>query len=106
MFFGRFVYARYRQPPSGRMPYQHHQHQADEESIYESADHDRGLPCGDTPDSERYVGSIGSCCCFWLAFDLELRIFLAPYRETENFGGGVAVSLFEITAIDLYNRRK
>lgn len=50
----RFVYARYRQPP-GRMPYQHPHHQADDESIYESADHDRGVPCGDTPDSERYV---------------------------------------------------
>lgn len=54
----RFVYARYRQP-SGRMPYQHQHHQADDESIYESADHDRGVPCGDTPDSERYV-------FFWL----------------------------------------
>lgn len=50
----RFVYGRYRQPP-GRMPYQHQHHQADDESIYESADHDRGIPCGDTPDSERYV---------------------------------------------------
>ncbi|CAH0555850.1 unnamed protein product [Brassicogethes aeneus] len=53
----RFVYGRYRQP-SGRMPYPHpHQHphslhQAEEDSIYESADHERGMPCGDTPDSE------------------------------------------------------
>ncbi|XP_045474873.1 uncharacterized protein LOC123680809 isoform X6 [Harmonia axyridis] len=48
----RFVYGRYRQP-SGRMPYpSHHMHPAEEESIYESADHDRGEPCGETPDSE------------------------------------------------------
>ncbi|XP_063921837.1 disintegrin and metalloproteinase domain-containing protein unc-71 isoform X1 [Zophobas morio] len=49
----RFVYGRYRQP-SGRLPYPHphSHHQAEEESIYESADHDRGAPCGDTPDSE------------------------------------------------------
>ncbi|XP_049823271.1 disintegrin and metalloproteinase domain-containing protein 11 [Aethina tumida] len=51
----RFVYGRYRQP-SGRLPYPHphahSMHQAEEESIYESADHDRGVPCGDTPDSE------------------------------------------------------
>ncbi|KAK4875955.1 hypothetical protein RN001_012377 [Aquatica leii] len=45
----RFVYGRYRQP-SSRLAYPHHQ--AEEESIYESADHDRGAPCGDTPDSE------------------------------------------------------
>ncbi|CAH1154204.1 unnamed protein product [Phaedon cochleariae] len=49
----RFVYGRYRQP-TGRMPYPHplSHHQAEEESIYESADHDRGAPCGDIPDSE------------------------------------------------------
>ncbi|KAJ8911453.1 hypothetical protein NQ315_013815 [Exocentrus adspersus] len=49
----RFVYGRYRQP-TGRLPYPHphSHHQAEEESIYESADHDRGAPCGDTPDSE------------------------------------------------------
>nr|XP_023011659.1 disintegrin and metalloproteinase domain-containing protein 11 [Leptinotarsa decemlineata] len=49
----RFVYGRYRQP-TGRLPYPHPltHHQAEEESIYESADHDRGAPCGDTPDSE------------------------------------------------------
>ncbi|XP_022902425.2 disintegrin and metalloproteinase domain-containing protein 12 isoform X4 [Onthophagus taurus] len=48
----RFMYgSRYRQPAS-RLPYPHPHHQADEESIYESADHDRGVPCGDTPDSE------------------------------------------------------
>ncbi|XP_031351128.1 disintegrin and metalloproteinase domain-containing protein 11 isoform X2 [Photinus pyralis] len=45
----RFVYGRYRQP-SSRLAYPHHP--AEEESIYESADHDRGQPCGDTPDSE------------------------------------------------------
>lgn len=66
----RFVYGRYRQPTGGRLGggsgYPHHQHhhahhqhqmQQDEESIYETADHDRGVgdPCGDTPDSERYA---------------------------------------------------
>lgn len=50
----RFVYGRYRQP-TGRMPYPHpHAHHQPEEGIYESADHDRGTTCGDTPDSERY----------------------------------------------------
>lgn len=49
----RFVYAgRYRHPP-GRLSYPHPHHHLEEESIYESADHDRGAPCGDTPDSER-----------------------------------------------------
>ncbi|XP_017784808.1 PREDICTED: disintegrin and metalloproteinase domain-containing protein 11 isoform X2 [Nicrophorus vespilloides] len=51
----RFVYGRYRQP-TGRLPYPHPHphphHQAEEESIYESADHERGAPCGETPDSE------------------------------------------------------
>ncbi|KAJ8941811.1 hypothetical protein NQ318_006788 [Aromia moschata] len=50
----RFVYGRYRQP-TGRLPaypHPHSHHQAEEDSIYESADHDRGAPCGDTPDSE------------------------------------------------------
>ncbi|CAH1104105.1 unnamed protein product [Psylliodes chrysocephalus] len=49
----RFVYGRYRQP-SNRLPYPHphSHHQVEEESIYESADHERGAPCGDTPDSE------------------------------------------------------
>lgn len=51
----RFMYGRYRQP-SNRLPYPHPHphHQAEEESIYESADHERGATCGDTPDSERY----------------------------------------------------
>ncbi|XP_057670730.1 disintegrin and metalloproteinase domain-containing protein 11 isoform X2 [Diorhabda carinulata] len=49
----RFVYGRYRQP-SSRLPYPHphSHHQVEEESIYETADHERGVPCGDTPDSE------------------------------------------------------
>ncbi|VEN64440.1 unnamed protein product [Callosobruchus maculatus] len=37
--------------PMGYHPAAHHVVQ-DEESIYETADHDRGEPCGDTPDSE------------------------------------------------------
>ncbi|CAH1985482.1 unnamed protein product [Acanthoscelides obtectus] len=37
--------------PMGYHPASHHVVQ-DEESIYETADHDRGEPCGDTPDSE------------------------------------------------------
>lgn len=48
------VGARYPRP-GARMPYPHpHAHHApDEEGIYESADHERGAPCGGTPDSER-----------------------------------------------------
>ncbi|XP_046734645.1 disintegrin and metalloproteinase domain-containing protein unc-71 isoform X3 [Diprion similis] len=54
----RFVYARYRQPSSGRSPYGTHQrplgHQMhEEEGIYETADPDRGSNNrGETPDSE------------------------------------------------------
>ncbi|CAG9826816.1 unnamed protein product [Diabrotica balteata] len=42
------------QQPSSRLPYPHphSHHQVEEESIYETADHERGAPCGDTPDSE------------------------------------------------------
>ncbi|CAG9860294.1 unnamed protein product [Phyllotreta striolata] len=49
----RFMYGRFRQP-SNRLPYPHphSHHQVEEESIYESADQERGGPCGDTPDSE------------------------------------------------------
>lgn len=66
----RFVYGRYRQPTGRLGQYPHHtlhhahhhaQHHVpqqvggDDESIYETADHDRGNhdPCADTPDSER-----------------------------------------------------
>ncbi|KAH1000401.1 hypothetical protein HUJ04_000312 [Dendroctonus ponderosae] len=49
----RFVYGRYRQPPTRILhpvPYR----QPEEEGIYESADHERGSAgCQDTPDSER-----------------------------------------------------
>ncbi|ERL86539.1 hypothetical protein D910_03945 [Dendroctonus ponderosae] len=48
----RFVYGRYRQPPTRILhpvPYR----QPEEEGIYESADHERGSAgCQDTPDSE------------------------------------------------------
>lgn len=68
----RFVYGRYRQPTAaGRLsggypghhvhPHHHTHHQGrasqeqDEESIYETADHERGGDaCAHTPDSERY----------------------------------------------------
>lgn len=56
----RFVYGRYRHPSTtGRAHSSPHSHQhthgymQEEEGIYESADHDRVVDCGDTPDSER-----------------------------------------------------
>ncbi|KAF7286150.1 hypothetical protein GWI33_007396 [Rhynchophorus ferrugineus] len=50
----RFVYGRYRQPSARLLyPQSHRDRQAEEEGIYESADHDRGGGgCQDTPDSE------------------------------------------------------
>ncbi|GLG96971.1 uncharacterized protein GBIM_03833 [Gryllus bimaculatus] len=51
----RFVYGRYRHPTTTRHPPTYHQHHMqEEESIYETADHDRSGEhlVGDTPDSE------------------------------------------------------